>query len=87
MDWIARHRRRLAITFVGFVGAISAAFGGFFGGRFLHHHADLGGSSDWGYLNGTFNAATWLCLLALICGVMFLVLVWRRGHRHDDRLA
>ena len=87
MGWIAGHRRRLAITFVAFIGAFSATFGGFFGGRFLQHHADLGGGSNWDYLNGTFNVAIWLCLLALICGVVFLVLVWWRGHRNDDRFA
>lgn len=82
MNWIARHPRRLAITLVALIGAMSAAFGGFFGGRVLQHHADLGGGSDWDYLNGTLSIATSLCLLALICGAVFLGLVWWKG-RHD----
>jgi hypothetical protein len=82
MNRIARHPRRLAITLVAFIGAMSAAFGGFLGGRVLQHHADLGGVSDWGYLNETLNIATWLCLLALICGAVFPALVWWKG-RHD----
>jgi hypothetical protein len=82
MNRVARHPRRLAITLVAFIGAMSAAFGGFLGGRVLQHHADLGGVSDRGYLNETLNIATWLCLLALICGAVFPALVWWKG-RHD----
>jgi hypothetical protein len=77
----------VAITFVAFIGAISAAFGGFFGGRFLQHHADFGGGSDWSYLNDTLGVAVWLCLLAIICLAVFLMLVWWKGHRNDDRFA
>lgn len=82
MDQIARHPRRLAITLVAVIGAMSAAFGGFYGGRFLQHYADLGGGSDWDYLNGAFIIATSLCLLALVCGAVFLGLVWWMG-RYD----
>jgi hypothetical protein len=86
MNWIAQHRRRLAITFVAFMGAISAAFSGFSGGRFLQHHLDFGDGSDWSYLNDKLGVAIWLCLLACICGV-FLVLVWWKRHTNDDRFA
>ncbi|MBR0851151.1 hypothetical protein JQ543_25635 [Bradyrhizobium diazoefficiens] len=82
MNWIARHPRRLAITLVAFIGAMSAAFGGLFGGRVLQHYADFGGGSDWDYLNGTLSIATWLCLLAVVSGAVFLGLVWWKG-RHD----
>jgi H+/Cl- antiporter ClcA len=88
MNWLARHRRRLAITFVAFIGAISAALSGFSGGRLVQHHADFGGGSHWSYLNDQISAALWLCLLAFICGAVFLVLVWSKGHRsQDDRFA
>jgi ABC-type Fe3+ transport system permease subunit len=87
MNWMARHRRRLAITLIAFAGAISAAFSGFSGGRFLQHHVDFGGGSDWSHLNNTLSIAEWLGLLALVCGVVFLVLVWWRGHGNDNWLA
>jgi H+/Cl- antiporter ClcA len=77
----------LAITFVAFMGAISAAFSGFSGGRLVQHHLDFGGGSDWSYLNDQLGVAVWLCLLAFICGAAFLVLVWWKGHRNDDRFA
>ncbi|MES2195422.1 MAG: hypothetical protein V4517_13465 [Pseudomonadota bacterium] len=87
MEWMGRHRRRLAITFVALAGAISAALSGFSGGRFLQHHLDLGGGSDWNYLNDKLSVAVWLGLLACICLVVFLGLVWWKGHTNDDRFA
>jgi len=77
MNWMARHRRRLEITFVAFAGAISAALSGLSGGRLLQHHLDFGGGSDWSYLDSEFGIAAWLFLLAIICGAVFLALVWR----------
>ena len=84
---MTRHRRRVAVTLVAFIGAISAALGGFFGGRFLQHHVDLGDGSDWSYLNDTLSLAVWLSILAFICGVLFLVLVWWKVRANDGRFA
>lgn len=53
----------------------------------MQHYADLGGGSDWFYLNHTTGIAAWLCILALISGVVLLIIVWWKGHRSDNRLA
>jgi disulfide bond formation protein DsbB len=87
MNWFARHRRRLAITFVAFIGAISAAPSGFSGGRVTQHHLDLGGGSNWNFLNDESNVAVWLLVLALVCGAAFLVLVWREASGNGGRLV
>jgi hypothetical protein len=76
MMWVARNGMRLAITAVAFAGAISAAFSGFVGGRALQHHSDLGDGSDWAYLMSQSDIALVLLALALVCGCIFVVMVW-----------
>jgi hypothetical protein len=87
MSWMAWHQRRLAITFVAFAGATSAGLSGFSGGRFLQHHLDFRGGSDWSFLNEKFYVAAWLFALAFVCWAVFLVLVWWKGRGRDDQFA
>jgi disulfide bond formation protein DsbB len=69
------------------MGSVSAAFSAFFGGLLTQHRIDFHDGSDWSYLNDQLSVAIWLCLLALVCGVVFLVVVWSKGLGNDDRFA
>lgn len=72
---IARHRHFL-MTMIALIGAISAAFSGFFGGRVFQHHWDQGDLSRWDFLFWSSGVALTFLVVALVCGAGFLMFVW-----------
>lgn len=83
---MARHRKRLAILFLAYAGAICAAFSGWFGGRVFETvmaHPEL---AMFGPHPQDLVLAEWLFAGAVTLGLVFLFLV-RKTVPADDGQA